>query len=154
MNWHRLNLDTRTWVTAFVGTLFPIGLLLGWPPFYAELAYDYIPVRSDLILDASLVALFLVMPGLLTVIAKRRAFFWGLVPLLMASPYFMYMSKSEEWSAETVVTALLEMLVGWIVSSGVGLVIRRLIRRNALKKATLATSPDVDADAWPPAPEP
>ena len=48
-----------------------------------------------------------------------------------------------------------DSLARWIVSSGVGLIIRWLIRRNALKKmAAATTAPDVDANAWPPAPTP
>jgi hypothetical protein len=147
-------MDKRTWFIAIVGTLALLGIggLMCLAP--VSEALKYIPIRaggavlSEIIYVAAWTAALFVMPGVLTIIAKRVPFLWGAMPafivLIVDLMYVIWrdVHNLKEFGAllhsfadlsyfsQVPLTAL---VLGWVFSSGIGLLVRRVIRGRALK---------------------
>ena len=84
--------DTRAWVLGIVGGLVG-GSLTGWftyPPLVRKLHAAH---SADWVSGIAAVSTVLVLPGLVSGLARRRTFFWGLVPLTL----FLLAVDVEDW---------------------------------------------------------
>ena len=84
--------DTRAWVLGIVGGLVG-GSITGWftyPPLVRKL---HAAQSAEWIAGIVGALTVLVLPGLVSGLARRRTFFWGLVPLTL----FLFAVDAEEW---------------------------------------------------------
>jgi len=160
MNLNKLNIDSRTWIVATVGcaVLLLAGSVLISQPVNSAL--ERVPVRlgtfnfPGLHMAAVAIALWFLMPCVLTVIARNRPILWGIVPYVIILG-FAISHYGHIWSYLSGSTLAFTSIL-WLLSSGVGLFVRRIIRRSRAKKAASAplAAPAETAmpRVWPPAP--
>jgi hypothetical protein len=108
----------------------------------------YGPALYALIVIASITMLTFVLPILLPVIARHQPFLWGGLPLL---GLFGFLCWSGFVIKQYAVSQFLSIVMLWMITSGIGLLIRFLVRR---RRAVLTAIPvsDVHSEKWPPAP--
>ena len=160
--------DTRAWLVGILGGTIG-GSLAAWttyppikarlivlPPAFGVSTADLLPAASGLLTS-------LVLPGLLSGLARRRTFFWGLLPLGL----FLVSVDLEEWAENGIKSVLNEWWIGtasvgivWIIASGPVSLIRWLRVRAARRHAALLASYQVHREVsgpqegvWPPPPE-
>lgn len=162
--------DTRAWLVGILGGIAG-GSLAAWPtypPFHNWL--NRFPFSVFHLLAATIVSQFslfftlLVLPGLLSGLARRRTFLWGLLPLFL----FMVFFYIEDWSVKglqsirgSVWSDLCIIAICLLISSGPVSLIRWLRVRAARRHAALLASYQAQRGAasgpqegvWPPPPE-
>ena len=155
--------DTRSWLLGIVGGLVG-GSITGWftyPPLVRKL---HAAQSADWISGIAAVLTVLVLPGLVSGLARRRTFVWGLVPLtlfLLAVDIENWVEKplysvaSNFWASLAFVGACL------LVSSSPVSLFRWLLRRAAHKREKAQAFVQAQREAatvpregvWPPPPD-
>jgi hypothetical protein len=113
---------------------------------------------GGLIGDGATIALFILLPGVLTVVARRRAFLWGALPLLVGEIFTaaeeIYQHEWDWLHSLYGWGQLLPLIVAWFVSSGVGLVVRGMRHRRMMraKSKIVEAAAEGQSEVWPPAP--
>lgn len=167
----KLTWDTRAWLVGILGGVVG-GSLVAWanyPPFQKRLNSLYQPsffgglTADDTDVIAGLLTI-LVLPGLVSGLARRWTFLWGVLPLSL----FFVSIELEHWAVFGIknITQSLWMLLAflggcWGVSSGSVSLIRWLRVRAARRHALLLASYQAQRGAalgpqegvWPPPPE-
>lgn len=108
------------------------------------------------IYDTIEVGAVLVLPAVLTLIAKRHPFLWGLAPYPIGFAMYMVADRHELVDVIALgITAVVYLTPVWLISSGVGLGLRRLRERQAKLAARAGSKPlnVQDPSVWPPAPK-
>ena len=149
-------MDKRAWITAIVGILLPFGIVyvVNFPPL--SIASGGGPAKLCRI--ASVVMIIFVTPILLTIIAKRRPFLWGVTPYLIviscAFLWAFHVMRHFKVSPDASHAILAYTCIA-IAISGIGVGIRWIIRANARKRSLTETNApySVDPNAWPPQPK-
>ncbi len=163
--------DTRTWLVGLIGGSAAGSLAAGavYPPVRKQL--DNLPPlpylgghTSDILSEVSAFLAVLVLPAVLSGLARRLTFLWGLLPLVL----FFALMEVEDWieSGLRSVTQYLWIFLAvlgvcLVVSSGPVSLIRWLRVRAARRHAALLASYQAQRGAasepqegvWPPPPE-
>lgn len=157
--------DTRAWLIGIPGgSLSVTCFALSFSPRIAAKLNAAMPSGSDWFGGAAGVVTVLLLPALLSGIARRWTFFWGLIPLalLLVACGFIAQSSHSWKSLSSVFWSLLLFLgVGWIVSSGPVSLIRwlrvRAVRRHQATLASYAAMREAASvpqeGVWPPPPD-
>ncbi len=163
--------DTRAWLIGIVGGAV-IGSLAAWSVYPAsQNKIDALPrfappgYTNGGITSVTLnIIMALVLPGLLSGIARRRTFLWGLVPLTLS----LAARDVEDWAENSFhivwnhsLFFLIMFGICWVVSSGPVSLIRWLrvlaIRRHAARLALILAQQQAASvpqeGVWPPPPE-
>ena len=157
--------DKRAWLVGLIIPVLLIGVsnMVRYQPIASFLAI-ICPIAfwgdsvGGLIGDAASIAELLLFPGIVTAFAHRRAFLWGALPLcvdLISSIVFDIFRHQRNWfGAEFNIDQLIIKGEIWLVSSGVGLLVRGLLRKRVEKARRIAAEANAKSgnSIWPPAP--
>ncbi len=100
---------------------------------------------ANFVTESGLIACLFILPGILTAIARKNSMVWGLVPLVT---WFAYGTMRMSHIGMT----LEGLAIIWLCSSGVGLLIRKLISRWRWPKVLRPEIHEDDKESWPPPP--
>ncbi len=163
--------DTRAWLLGIIGGTAG-GSLTSWltyPPLQKRL--NHLPGSpwvghhfADIISGAAGIVTLLVLPGLLSGLARRWTFFWGLLPLCL----FLVSVEAEDWIENGIHTVTRDWWISlaiigccWVISSGPVSLIRwlrvRAVRRHQNTLASYAAMREAASTpqegVWPPPPD-
>ena len=159
----RLEWDTRAWVLGIVGGLVG-GSLTGWfsyPPLVRKLHAAH---SAEWISGSAIVLTALVLPGLVSGLARRRTFLWGLVPLTL----FLFAVDIEDWIESGVKNVAKDFWVSLaivggclVISSGPVSLFRWLRARSQRRREAIVAFVQAQREAaavpregvWPPPPD-
>lgn len=157
--------DRRAWLIGLIasGVLFGLSVAARFAPVEALLSsvcpiYLWGDDTGGLISDGASLAVVVLLPGVLTVVARRRAFLWGALPLLVGEIFTAAEEISQhKWGWLHFLSdwgQLLPLIVLWFVSSGVGLVVRavRHRRQKRAERLRVEAAAEEPSEVWPPAP--
>ena len=156
----KLGWDTRAWWVGVVGGLVGgnVTAWFGYPPVAHRLNFVphlYFSGAAHAISGIAGLLSLLVLPGVLSGIARRRSFFWGLLPLAL----FLPIVECEDWlengaghAARHFWLAVLVLGICLIVSSGPVSLFRYTRARARRRREAAATSIPREG-VWPPPPE-
>jgi hypothetical protein len=158
-------MDKRALAVAFGATVPLMGTIIISAQPAGRLRLLAVPVQigglqfPDLVIAFCLVSGFVIMPGVLTVIARRLPFAWGVAPTLigyvMLGAYSL-LFHSLDWSVFSP-TIVFFTLVPWIVGSSIGMLIRMIVRlltpsRTPAPIKPISAPEIAEPGVWPPAP--
>jgi predicted neutral ceramidase superfamily lipid hydrolase len=113
----------------------------------------------EALFEASVVAIVMAMPCAITMVARKRAFLWGILPLAVATAvlfgFFVFFARVSVVRSPVLMDALLiEAAIVWPISSGLGLLVRWLLRNRCAREARTSAPADEPAPegVWPPPP--
>jgi len=149
-------MDKRAWITAIVGILLPVGVIyfVNVPPLSIALGGG--PVK--LCRNVSVIVLVFITPMVLTIIAKRRPFLWGLIPYLTMVSLCTFVYANHVMRHFDVGRSSLHWILPYtyiaIAVSGIGVALRRVVRARDRKGSLTETNAtySVDPNACPPQP--
>ena len=157
--------DTRAWLVGIIGGAVG-GTVTAWatyPPLRKRLDALPSPLSADLISGLAALATMLVLPAVLSGIARRHTFLWGLVPLAL----FFIAVDSEDWIESGLRSVAKDWWISlalsggaWLLTSGPVSLVRwlraRAVRRHAALLASYAAQREASAEpqegVWPPPP--
>ena len=162
--------DTRAWLVGIVGGAIG-GSLTGWaayPPIKNRLNGLPHPLfgshSADFVSGAASLLTLLVLPGLLSSLARRWTFLWGVLPVSL----FLVFVELEDWIENGIKNVTYEWWIGvivigacWVISSGPVSLTRWMRIRAARRHAALLASYQAIRESssvpqegvWPPPPE-
>ena len=163
--------DTRAWLLGILGGTAG-GSLTAWftyPPLQKR--FNHLTGSSwagshfaDIISGTAGIVTLLVLPGLLSGLARRRTFFWGFLPLCL----FLVSVEAEDWIESGIQNVTKDWWISlaiiggcWIISSGPVSLIRwlrvRAVRRHQAVQASYAAMREAASapqeGVWPPPPD-
>lgn len=163
--------DTRAWLIGIPGGTVG-GSLTGWSTYLPiQKRLNSLPSffgighhNADVISGASALVTLLVLPGLLSGLARRWTFWWGFLPLCL----FLVSVDLDEWYENGIRSLAKDWWVGpaiivgcWVISSGPVSLIRwlrvRAVRRHQATLASYAAMREAASvpqeGVWPPPPD-
>ncbi len=156
--------DTRAWLVGIVGGSVGVGcFVLPLLPRVAARLSVVLPNGNEWISASAAVLSVLVLPAVLSGIARRRTFLWGIIPsLLLLVALGIVASATHGWKglSASFWPVLLVLGAAWLVSSGPVSLFRwlraRAVRRHAALLASYAAMREAGAETqegvWPPPP--
>lgn len=167
MKWFRILAAKFTTGTATIVTvsILAIDLVINLPNYSNILDRDAariaIPALPHIISDVCEITSTCLMPCIFAIVCKKNPFLWGFVPWLLLAPTVVtLLSLNSDPDGSASLSFLYGLMVAFgaliicAISASVGVVIRLVLERIALRRTPAAANPTVEPVAWPPAPLP
>ncbi len=162
---HDRGWDTRAWLVSLLGgTASVTCLVVSLSPRVGTRLNAVVPNSSDWLDIVFAVLSVLLLPAVLSGIARRWTFFWGIIPLfLFLAAVCIKVELDHRWNSFSSAFWPILLVLGcaWVISSGPVSLIRWLRVRAARRHAALLASYQAQRGAasgpqegvWPPPPE-
>ena len=157
--------DTRAWLLGILGGSFSAAcFVMSFSPQIAARLDAALPGSSNWFGGVAGLITIVLLPALLSGLARRWTFFWGLIPaalLLVAAGSIAQSTHSWKSLSAIFWSCLLFLGVGWLISSGPVSLIRwlrvRAVRRQEAQMASYQAMRESAAvpqeGVWPPPPD-